>query len=145
MDPDISRDLTVQLQNISVTVGEAVIQLLPGTIFTFIDSTVPQIWLPEAACKLFEVTLGLIWNDTIGVYTVNETFQQSLDKQNTNFTFTITNPDTTIPHLDIILPYAAFDLSIGFPVVEKSIRYFPIMRAANETQYVLGRTFLQEA
>jgi len=43
------------------------------------------------------------------------------------------------------LPYAAFDLVADYPLVIDSSRYFPLMRAANESQYTLGRTFLQEA
>jgi hypothetical protein len=29
--------------------------------------------------------------------------------------------------------------------VSNQTRYFPLQRAANDTQYTLGRTFLQEA
>lgn len=45
----------------------------------------------------------------------------------------------------ISLPYSAFDLNISWPHVESSTYYFPLKRAANDTQYTLGRAFLQEA
>lgn len=46
---------------------------------------------------------------------------------------------------NIELPYAAFDLQASYPYYETPTRYFPIRRAANETQYTFGRTFFQEA
>ncbi|KAL9030785.1 MAG: hypothetical protein Q9180_006874, partial [Flavoplaca navasiana] len=45
----------------------------------------------------------------------------------------------------IELPYAAFDLIAERPLMKNATRYFPLMRAADESQYTLGRTFLQEA
>jgi hypothetical protein len=36
-------------------------------------------------------------------------------------------------------------LQASYPYYPNATRYFPIRRAANETQYVLGRTLLQEA
>ena len=43
------------------------------------------------------------------------------------------------------MPYSAFDLTVGWPIVNSSTRYFPIRRAQNNTQFTLGRTFLQYA
>jgi len=47
--------------------------------------------------------------------------------------------------INIVLPYAAFDLQANYPIYPKATNYFPIRRASNNTQYVIGRTFLQEA
>lgn len=143
--PDISRDLTVGLQAISMAMGETTTSLLPNGILTFIDSTVPHIWLPEEACKNFEAALGLTWNSTVGLYLVNDTFHQSLLKRNASFTFKIGNSTDNSPSIDITFPYTAFDLIVEYPIVSNSTRYFPIVRAANDSQYTLGRTFLQEA
>jgi hypothetical protein len=49
------------------------------------------------------------------------------------------------PSVDIVLPYAAFDLEASYPLVRHPTRYFPLKRAANDSQYTLGRAFLQEA
>lgn len=143
--PDISRDLTVGLQSISASVQGEHFELLPNSIFTFIDSTLPHIWLPVAACEEFEKALGLTWNSTVGLYLVNDTLHNSLLSKNASFTFKIGNTTAGNPTIDIILPYASFDLTIGYPIVSNQTRYFPILRAANDTQYTLGRTFLQEA
>jgi hypothetical protein len=47
--------------------------------------------------------------------------------------------------INITLPYAAFDLTASTPLATPATRYFPLKRAANSTQWVLGRTFFQEA
>jgi len=44
----------------------------------------------------------------------------------------------------IQIPYAAFDLEAGQPIFTNTTGYFPLRRAANESQYILGRAFLQE-
>lgn len=143
--PDISRDLTVGLQAISASSLGTDFDLLPEGIFTFIDSTVPHIWLPLAACQRFEEAFGLTWDQTTELYLVNDTLHAVLTNSNASFTFKIGNATIGGPTLNITLPYASFDLTVDYPIVANSTRYFPIMRAANDTQYTLGRAFLQEA
>lgn len=147
---DISRDLVVELQSISSTLTkDSTTQqhsLLPAPILTFIDSTIPYMYLPIEACQEFEKTLGLAWNSTTEMYWVSETLRQSLLSKNLEFTFTI--GDTTLgdPTVQIVLPYASFDLEVQFSLPQDATRYFfPIRRAVNESQYTLGRAFLQEA
>jgi hypothetical protein len=142
---DISRDLTVGLQSISTSIQGEPVELLPSGIFTFIDSTIPHIWLPLAACEEFEKALGLTWNSTVGLYLVNDTLHESLLSTNASFTFKIGNATDEGSTIDIVLPYASFDLTVDYPIVSNQTRYFPLQRAANDTQYTLGRTFLQEA
>lgn len=148
---DISRDLVVSLQSInSVDVTGSKTTLLSSSISTFIDSTLPYIYLPFEACRLFEETFELKWDSSIKMYTINDTLHQILLARNPNFTFTIgdvtgrdfANGGATV---DIVLPYASFDLQATSPRVNSTTRYFPIQPAKNETQYTLGRTFLQEA
>lgn len=47
--------------------------------------------------------------------------------------------------VSIVLPYSAFNLNTSWPFANPWSHYFPLKRAANDSQYVLGRTFLQEA
>ena len=143
--PDISRDLTVGLQAISASIQGNDVALLPKGIFTFIDSTVPQIWLPVDACMEFEKAFNLTWDPTTKLYLVNDTLYSTLLSKNASFTFRIGNTTDGGPFIDITLPYASFDLMIDYPRVKNRTRYFPLARAANDTQYTLGRTFLQEA
>lgn len=79
------------------------------------------------------------------MYFVNDTLHQSLTERNVNFTFQIGNSLTGGPTVNIVLPYASFDLLASYPMVLNATRYFPLQIATNETQYTLGRTFLQEA
>ena len=142
--PDISRDLVVGLESItSTSANGSAVSLLSSTILTFIDSTVPYIILPEEACLAFEDTFGLTWNLSWNIYVVNHTRHQNLITHNPNFTFRIADSNTGGPTVDIVMPYASFDLI--YPLASDDTRYFPLQRAANESQYTLGRTFLQEA
>jgi hypothetical protein len=143
---DFSRDLVVELQSITYdTIGAS--PLLANSVNIFIDSMVSHLWLPLAACQAFEAAFDLTWNDTAKLYTVNDTLHESLVAQNPTFTFTIggsrSKPDEKV---DIVFPYAAFDLSVTAPFVDSgSSRYFPLKRANDSSQYTLGRAFLQEA
>ncbi|MCJ1252993.1 hypothetical protein MMC24_000800 [Lignoscripta atroalba] len=145
---DISRDLVVGIHSITAdSLGRPLnpAELLPTPILSFIDAAVPEIWLPLAACEAFEQAFGLQWDSTTELYLVNETQHTTLLAQNASITFEIGTDTTNDQTVNIILPYASFDLEVSHPVVENATKYFPIRRAANETQYTLGRTFLQEA
>ncbi|KAI7328029.1 acid protease [Hortaea werneckii] len=116
-----------------------------------IDSTVSQLWLPQSVCDLFASTFGLQFDNTTGLYLVNETTHEQLMQSNPSISFMI-GPNSTAASasaaadtINIVLPYAAFDLQAEIPLYNSSTNYFPIRVAANETQYTLGRTFLQEA
>ncbi len=143
--PDDSRDIVVGLQSITAKdANGSTTSLLPSPILTFIDSTIPYIYLPLEACQLFENAFGLVWNTTLQQYLVNDTLHESLLARNPTFTFQIGDTTNGGPTVDIVLPYASFDLIGEYPLVYNTTRYFPI-QPGNETQYTLGRTFLQEA
>ncbi|TVY48337.1 Candidapepsin [Lachnellula occidentalis] len=146
---DVSRRFLVQISAIKyIPTGLSTITttttLASDPISLYIASTVPYIYLPSAICAKFESAFGLNWNDTTEIYTLNNTMHKSLQNMNPNITFTLSTNDGQ--NLDIILPYKAFDLNASFPVIpDGTINYFPLKRAVNDTQYTLGRTFLQEA
>ena len=146
---DISRDLVVGLQSIksvNVDLNETVTtQLLSSPILTFVDSTHPYIYLPSAACQAFERQFGLQYNSTLGSYIVTDEQHDALMASDMSVTFTIANSKEGGPSVDINLPYSSFDLELKPPYAPETTRYFPIMRALNDSQYALGRTFLQEA
>lgn len=120
--------------------------LLSGPIITALDSLVTQIWLPVSACKAFESAFGLVWNDTYQLYLLDDSQHSALVAKNASVTFTLsTGNGNSSDRLDITLPYAAFDLKASPPLAgNQTVNYFPLKQAANETQYTLGRTFLQE-
>ena len=145
--PDISRDLSVYLQSISTDKGSPSDLLPDGSISIFIDSTVPEIWLPESACSAFEEAFGLEYDTDSKRYLITSSQREQLLNQNAKIAFTIGPSQTGGKTVDITLPYQAFDLQVSFPIVvnPNTSYYFPLQRAANDTQYTLGRTFLQEA
>jgi hypothetical protein len=109
-----------------------------------VDSSQPSFWLPVEACTLFEKAFNLTWDEKTELYLLTADQHSALVAQNPNVTFTLGNLTAGV-NVNITLPYAAFDLNVSFPIVTNSTSYFPLKRAANDTQYTLGRTFFQEA
>ena len=121
-------------------------ELLPGGgIFSFIDSTVPHIWLPLDACRAFEKAFGITYDSETELYLVNDSLHNTLKQQDASLSFILGNQVDGGDVVNITFPYAAFDLIVGSPIVNTSQPYFPLRRAANDSQYTLGRTFLQES
>lgn len=141
---DISRDLLVSLKGITTDSGSPSNLLPDGAIDIFIDSTVAQIWLPQSACEAFESAFGITYDSYREYYIINDTLRTTLQNSNPNVTFSL-GSQTNDATVDITLPYSAFDMELRFPPDTNSSAYFPLRRAANSTQYTLGRTFLQEA
>ncbi|KAK4556553.1 hypothetical protein LTR86_006124 [Recurvomyces mirabilis] len=148
---DNTRDIVVGVQSISTpsqnSSDPVAVEMLPGPIFAFVDSTVPQIWLPIDACKIFEYEFGLTYDNKTELYLVNDTIHSSLVQRNASITFGLAQSTTGGEVVQITLPYAAFDLEASPPYqgLANQTRYFPLRRAANDSQYTLGRTFFQEA
>lgn len=146
--PQKGRSLLVGIQSISsVDQKGATSNLLPSGIMAFVDSTEAQIWLPVEACQAFEKAFGLTYNATNGYYLVDNALHSRLQTQNASVTFTLGSTVSGGETVNITLPYNSFDLLLTPPVANltSSTKYFPLRRADNDTQYTLGRTFLQEA
>ncbi|KAK0736673.1 hypothetical protein B0T21DRAFT_312140 [Apiosordaria backusii] len=111
----------------------------------FIDSTDPNIWLPEEVCRAFEEAFGLQLDDESGLYLVNDTHRNRLLDSDAQVSFRLSDVRSGGDTVTIVLPYAAFDLRAESPLVANSSHYFPLRRASSSSQYTLGRTFLQEA
>ena len=124
-----------------------------ANLFT-IDSSTPYLWLPETVCTSFERALGLVYDETVALYTFssNSSQRSTLLGWNLTFTFVLADLPGSAKTIALSLPYAAFDLQLSYPfpglnvTAENSTtsRYFPLRRAANESQYTIGRAFLQE-
>jgi cbb3-type cytochrome oxidase subunit 3 len=140
MGSDISYDLLVGIQ--SIDSGST--RLLSDPIFAFINSGVGPIWLPTTVCEAFEAAFGLVWDTDAELYLVSDTLHTQLQSSNPSVRFTV-GPRATGDNVVIEMPYAAFDLDAQAPFAPNASRYFPLKRAANSTQYTLGRTFLQSA
>ena len=145
---DPSKLLTVGVESIMATdTLKGTFSLSSGSHFSVIDSTVAQLWLPTDICTQFEEAFGLTYDPYTDLYLVNDTIHANLTTLNPSITIKLVNSlqNTATKYTNIRLPYAAFDLQASYPYYTNATRYFPIRRAANDTQYVLGRTLLQEA
>lgn len=121
------------------------VSLSTTSIFANIDSTLPYLWLPRSTCDQFETAFGLTYDNETELYLVNDTIHSKLISSNPTVTFKLASSGLSGTFQNIEFPYAAFDLQASYPIYENATNYFPIRRAANDTQYTLGRAFLQEA
>lgn len=147
--PDNERDLVVGVAGLTAdTATKQGIDLLKQVdLNMFIDSTIAEMWLPLEVCKAFEDAFGLKYDAKTNLYLVDDTLHQSLLAQSPNITFTLGQKYSTDATMQITLPYAAFDLEASPPYrgLGQKSKYFPIRQGGNSSQWVLGRTFLQEA
>lgn len=143
--PDQTRDLLVGIQTITKTSASGSTNLLPNGIYAAIDSTVAQIYLPQPAITAFEKAFSLTLDPKSGLYLVNDSLHNALIAQQASVVFTLGKDISGGQTVQITLPYASFDLIAEAPLVNSSSRYFPLHLASNDTEYTLGRTFLQEA
>lgn len=144
---DSERPLVVGLQSAIGTDtlnGTVSLSGVGSGVLAVIDSTVPDMWLPESWCDLFEDAFGLRYVEETGRYLVDDEQHTELQRLQPTLTFALGASTTggTITRFD--LPYAAFDLEGQYPIFPNATRYFPIRRAANDSQYTIGRVFLQE-
>jgi hypothetical protein len=116
-------------------------------VTVYIDSTIAELYLPVGVCKAFEDAFGLKHDEETDLYLVDDTLHQSLLIQNPSVTFTLGQKYSTDATVQITLPYAAFDQKASPPYrgLQDATRYFPLRRGNESREWVLGRTFLQEA
>ena len=148
-----SRNLGVEVRKISLR-AESSSNFTPSPpYYAYIDTTVPELWLPIDTCKAFEFAFGLTWNETWYMYLLNESHHQALLDLNPSVSFTIggSNFDGSDDGQIFTLTYASFDLEAGWPLagigadeIGTTAYYFPLKRADNDAQLTLGRAFFQE-
>ena len=166
-DLDPKLDPVVALNEISVTAnplstskkstgwsGNSATLLGPADVALYtIDSSTPYLWLPESVCSQFEKALGLKYDESVHLYTFDENSSQreTLVNWNLTFEFIVADLPGSSTSISLTLPYAAFDLELTYPFPNlnsspssQATKYFPLRKAANDTQYTLGRAFLQE-
>jgi hypothetical protein len=125
------------LKNISVPIDSG--------MTVSIDPITPQIWLPKTACEAFEIAFSLEWDDASRLYLVNESTHRTLLQRNQSVAFSLSSSRFKGTTRTFTLFYStAFDMNVTYPMVDSSRYYFPLKRALNSDQYILGRAFLQE-
>jgi hypothetical protein len=144
LNEDIDRDIVVAIQSITYS-GTTQSTLLSTPAFAFIESTDPNIWLPEAACIAFEQAFGIFLDSATGHYLINASHYAQLQATKPEVTFTLSNSLSGGETVSIVMPFAAFALPTSPPFTPNDTYYFPLKKAANDSQNTLGRAFLQEA
>jgi hypothetical protein len=147
-DPDDERSTSLFLQHISADrTSKGSVSLLTNPIYVKIDYTMPYLWLPFDACELFKAQFNLTWDSLNKLYLVEDDAHAALSASNPSFTFDLAKSTTSsfAETVRITLPYSAFNLQASWPTYNTTKNYFPIRRAANESQYTIGRAFMQEA
>ncbi|KAF2260015.1 acid protease, partial [Lojkania enalia] len=140
----ITEDLFVGLQNISTTITNCSVSLLNDGILSVIDTTLAELWLPQSACDKFATAFNLTYFKAADRYVLTNDAHEELRRLAPNISLTIGTSVSGEESLTIDIPYAAFDQQATYPVFANATNYFPIRRAANDSQYTIGRVFLQE-
>ncbi|KAH8792237.1 aspartic peptidase domain-containing protein [Hyaloscypha sp. PMI_1271] len=144
LNQDIDRDIVIAIQSITYS-GTTQSTLLSTPTFAFIESTDPNIWLPDSACKAFEQAFGITTDKATGLYLLNATQYTQLQAKNPQVTFILSNSLSGGETVSIVLPFNALALPASPPFTPNNTYYFPLKKAANDSQNTLGRVFLQEA
>ncbi|KAI8633430.1 acid protease [Xylariaceae sp. FL1651] len=127
-----------------------------------VDSSTPYLWLPPTVCDRFANILNLTWNETFGLYLFSNTdnLQRYQSAPDLSFTFTLSSTDNKDNFgapmnvsgiVNITISAEAFVQSLRYPFMNlieygaPAIPYFPLKRAENGSQVIIGRSFLQEA
>jgi hypothetical protein len=133
----------------TITVGDT---SKPIELVTLLDSMLPDIWLPQSVCDVFEEKFHLQWNDTWKMYLISPEQRDQLINENTSVSFDLTSDSNPEKIAKITLPYSAFDREVKYPLMnitdETTMHYFPLKSMSSQTTKfggVLGRTFFQEA
>lgn len=132
------------------------------TFLALVDSTTPYLWLPEKICESFASALNLTYNATFKLYTLtNEQYQDYSKSDAYSFTFSLASIDNhdnfgdplnTPGVVNITIPIKSFVASLQYPFAKEAIKYgqpavpyFMLRKATNSSEFIIGRSFLQEA
>lgn len=115
-----------------------------------LDSSIPDIWLPDDICSMFENQYGLQWDSEHEIYLITEAQHENLTRSNIPVSFSLAVDGRPSETITIELPYSAFDHTIQWPLANitdntTSYHYFPLKKSGENALNFLGRTFFQEA
>jgi hypothetical protein len=144
-DENISTDLMVSVLKITTNATNDPLLSSADKLVALIDTLIPEMWLPENVCQRFEKAFGITWDDKNNMYTLSDEAHQKNLNANPTVTITLGPSINSQETVDIVMPYWSLYQTAVSPRVTNDTLYFPLVRAANDTQYTLGRTFLQSA
>ncbi|KAF1839976.1 acid protease [Cucurbitaria berberidis CBS 394.84] len=140
-----TEDTIIGLQSVTAAFKNGTVaDLLNTGILAVLETSVPELWLPPSVCDSFASALDLTYHEASDRYVLTDTVHRRLQDTSPSFNFIIGTSISGRKTITIEIPYAAFDLQAKYPIFASTTNYFPLRRAANESQYALGRAFLQE-
>ncbi|KAF1924750.1 acid protease [Didymella exigua CBS 183.55] len=141
----LNPDAVVGMQSISIQSINGPTTNIPGNgIKATIDTNTPDVWLPTEVCDTFASALGLTYFQEADRYIFNDTARSAIQSLSPTFRFVIGTSTAGGATVTIEIPYGAFDLQATYPIFATPTYYFPLRRAANESQLTFGRAFLPE-
>lgn len=144
---DISLDFQVAIQRITFNNSGSLSDLLTVPTISYITTLVSDIWLPSWVCQAFVRAFNLEFDQTSNTFFVNSTGHGMNLNSNPIVTFHI-GPDVSGANVTISMPYSNFQLAFKASdgnMPTEAVYRFPIRRASDDSQYILGRAFLQSA
>ncbi|KAH7066470.1 aspartic peptidase domain-containing protein, partial [Paraphoma chrysanthemicola] len=143
--PNDERPTSLTLQHMTAdSTPNGTVTLLQNRIYVNLDFTTPYLWLPANTCDRIASQFNLKYDAATTLYIVGNDSHAELVASNPSFTFDLGDSQNPADRVSIVVSYAAFDLQASWPTYNSSTKYFPIRRA-DESQYTLGRAFMQEA
>ncbi|KAF2456605.1 aspartic peptidase domain-containing protein, partial [Lineolata rhizophorae] len=142
------RDVVVGLRSVR---APGALSALSSSIYAFLDAGTPHIWLPEDACEIIASAYGLTYDEESDLYLWNETARDAMDVTSAsgNLEFELAPDVQSGPSVTITVPFTSLDMvaTSAYPGLgtANTSRYFPMRRAANATQFTLGRAFFQDS
>ncbi|KAI1342406.1 aspartic peptidase domain-containing protein [Xylariaceae sp. FL0016] len=132
------------------------------SVTALIDGSTPYLWLPPVICDRFATAFNLTWNETLGLYLFSsiENLEAYRSSPDLTFTFTLSSKDNLddfgqpldVPGVvNITISANAFIQNLRYPFMDiigygsPAVPYFPLKPTDNNSQVIIGRSFLQEA
>lgn len=133
------------------------------SFIALVDSTTPYLWLPEKACEQLADNLNLTYDETFDLYTLSaEKYREYSQDDSLSLIFSLSSMDNNDDFGDplnapgvvnISVPLRAFVGTLEYPFMggasidygDPAVPYFTLRKAPNDSTYVIGRSFLQEA
>lgn len=119
--------------------------MLMTSISALISSDIAEIWLPHTACSQLESAYGLQWNSSLNLYLLNQSQSDDLNRRKPIMQFQLAPIASTDPLEAVAIDVPWNFLMQNITIANQVYTYFAIRHAADESQFVLGRTFLQAA
>ncbi|KAJ4302663.1 hypothetical protein N0V90_001552 [Kalmusia sp. IMI 367209] len=123
LNEDDDRPLSVVLQGVVASNSfNGTVSLSHGdsAIVLPVDSSIPDLWLPQSLCDRFADVFSLQYNSQTNRYLLSSDTRSRLQELSPVFTFTIGTQVAEGTTITIQIPYASMDLQASIPIFAES-------------------------